>query len=386
MKLKYSAAAAVLSLAAVNGQAAERIAAIGPYIGANIGYVTGRVSQATTRQEVCQGDPTCVVTDRSDDTNALGLKLYGGFLFNQYFALEGGYFNLGEVSFEDTTNTGETYKGSASMQGINVDAVAHLPVLDQLSLFARAGVIYAELNKDYSYTGGTLYVNGMPKDMNPDKQDVGYKYGLGVQFDFTPALGVRGEWEGFHLGEADSDTGFDVNMVSVGVVYRFGVEPAPEPEPVILVKEVPVPAEPKVVEKVVEKEVVKEVEAEPIILKEPTERVVLAADALFDFDKSFVRAEGKAMLRELAHRLQPDDRLKVTGHTDWIGSDAYNMKLSERRANSVKDVLVSYGIAPSQIETDWKGEREPIATNETDEGRQANRRVEIDIYAAPKDE
>ena len=120
--------------------------------------------------------------------------------------------------------------------------------------------------------------------MNPDKWDVGYKVGLGAEYDFSPTFGVRGEWELYHMEEQDSETGLDMHLFSVGVVYRFGQSPEPEPmpEPVVVVKEVPVPAEPKVVEKEVLKEVVKEVPTPPVVFeKQIVERVVLAADTLF---------------------------------------------------------------------------------------------------------
>jgi OOP family OmpA-OmpF porin len=275
------------------------------------------------------------------------------------------------------------------MQGLNADVVGHLPILEQLTVFGRLGVMYAEVNKEYSYSGGTLYINGVAKDMSPGQWGAGLKIGAGVQYDFTPRLGVRGEWEGYHMEEDASDSGLDMSFWSVGVVYRFGEDPnapvpPPEPEKIIVVKEVPVPAEPVVVEKVVEKEVIKEVPAEPVVIRKPVERVVLATDALFDFNKAIVKPEGKAAIRDLVAKLQKDDKLIVTGHTDSIGSELYNLKLSQRRADAVKNELVVNGIEAERIETKAKGESDPVATNETDEGRAQNRRVDIDIIAAPK--
>jgi len=387
MKVKYAIAGIVLA-ASGSGMAAESIALPGPYIGANVGYVSAQVDRLTPKDEACQGDPTCVVTDVKRDTNSLGVKLFGGYLFNQYFALEGGYFNLGELAFDDKTNQGDVYKGTAAVQGLNVDVVGHVPVLDQFSLFGRLGINYAEVNKDFSYSGGTVSnPSGSLKDMNPDKWDVGYKVGLGAEYDFSPTFGVRGEWELYHMEEQDSETGLDMHLFSVGVVYRFGQSPEPEPmpEPVVVVKEVPVPAEPKVVEKEVLKEVVKEVPTPPVVFeKQIVERVVLAADTLFDFDKSVVKPQGQSALLNLVKRLNPGDELIVTGHTDSVGTDAYNMKLSQRRADAVKRQLIAFGLAASRIETRAMGESQPIASNATDEGRQLNRRVEIDIVTTPK--
>ncbi|WP_345970684.1 OmpA family protein [Sulfurimonas sp. HSL1-6] len=389
---RYSLAAAALLLttAAYADFPAKRIAFPGFYIGGNVGYATGRVNETDTAEEACNGDPACTVINSTIDENAFGLKLFGGYLFNDFFAIEGGYFNLGELSFKHDTSTGETYKGTAKTQGLNADVVGHLPILSQLTAFARLGVMYAEVSKDYSYSGGTLYVNGVAKDMSPSQWGAGLKVGLGVQYDFTPRLGVRGEWEGYHMEEDASNSGLDMSLWSVGVVYRFGEDPnapvpPPEPEKVVVVKEVPVPAEPVVVEKVVEKEVVKEVPSEPVIIRKPVERVVLATDALFDFNKATVKPEGKAAIRDLVLKLQKDDKLIVTGHTDSIGSELYNLKLSQRRADAVKNELVINGIGADRIETKAKGESDPVATNATDEGRAQNRRVEIDIIAAPKE-
>lgn len=376
----FFAMAATVLVSSANAELANRIALPGFYVGGNIGYVTARVDEASTGRQACQGDPTCTIVGSSDDTGAFGWKLFGGYLFNQYIALEGGYFNLGEMSFDDTTNTGETFKGTASVQGFNADVVGHLPLMERLSLFGRLGVTYAEVNKDYSYSGGTFYVNGVPMDMHQDAWNVGVKAGVGMQYDFTPRFGVRGEWEGYHFEEDESRSGVDENFFSLGIVYRFGPEPEPE-----RVEPAPVPAEPQVIEKVVEKEVIKEVPAAPVVVTMPPERVVLAADTLFDFDKAVVKPEGKAALKDLAARLQKGDELVVVGYTDSVGSEAYNQKLSMKRADAVKDELVAVGVAAERIKTEGRGESDPVAGNDTEIGRAQNRRVEIDIIAVQQE-
>jgi OOP family OmpA-OmpF porin len=109
--------------------------------------------------------------------------------------------------------------------------------------------------------------------------------------------------------------------------------------------------------------------------------IVIQADALFDFDKSVVRPDGKKSIDEALAKLKGVDLEMViaTGHTDSVGSDAYNQKLSERRAAAVKDYLVSKGIPASKVTTIGKGESQPVATNKTAEGRQKNRRVDIEF-------
>jgi OOP family OmpA-OmpF porin len=109
--------------------------------------------------------------------------------------------------------------------------------------------------------------------------------------------------------------------------------------------------------------------------------VVIQADALFDFDKSVLRPDGKKAIDDALAKLRGVDLEMViaTGHTDSIGTAQYNQRLSERRAASVKDYLVSKGIPASKITTIGKGESQPVATNKTAEGRQKNRRVDIEF-------
>jgi len=114
--------------------------------------------------------------------------------------------------------------------------------------------------------------------------------------------------------------------------------------------------------------------------------VVIQADALFDFDKSVLRPDGKKSIDEALAKIQGTDLEMViaTGHTDSVGSDQYNQRLSERRAQAVKDYLVSKGIPASKVTTIGKGESQPVATNKTKEGRQKNRRVDIEFKGVKK--
>ncbi|MCK9514480.1 MAG: OmpA family protein [Ottowia sp.] len=116
------------------------------------------------------------------------------------------------------------------------------------------------------------------------------------------------------------------------------------------------------------------------------QKVTYAADAFFDFDKSNLKPEGRASLDELVSKIQ-DINLEVVvavGHTDSVGTEQYNQGLSERRAESVKQYLVSKGIEASRIYTEGKGELQPIATNQTAAGRAQNRRVEIEVVGTPR--
>ena len=105
---------------------------------------------------------------------------------------------------------------------------------------------------------------------------------------------------------------------------------------------------------------------------------------LFDFDSAALRPTAEENLREFASSMQEFEGTEVliVGHTDSKGSEEYNLRLSERRASSAADYLIEQGLRPSRITTMGKGESEPVATNETAEGRQQNRRVEVAIYAS----
>lgn len=110
-------------------------------------------------------------------------------------------------------------------------------------------------------------------------------------------------------------------------------------------------------------------------------KVTYAADAFFDFNKSVIKPEGKAKLDDLVGKIK-DINLEViiaVGHTDSVGSDGYNQKLSVRRSEAVKAYLVSKGIEKNRVYTEGKGEKQPVADNKTAEGRAKNRRVEIEV-------
>ena len=115
-------------------------------------------------------------------------------------------------------------------------------------------------------------------------------------------------------------------------------------------------------------------------------KITLSADALFDFDKSVIKPEGKAHLDTLVGQLKTVDLEKLTavGHTDSKGSDAYNDKLAMRRVHAVQAYLVSKGIPDNRIATSGMGEKQPVAPNtvngkDNPEGRAKNRRVEIEV-------
>jgi outer membrane protein OmpA-like peptidoglycan-associated protein len=111
--------------------------------------------------------------------------------------------------------------------------------------------------------------------------------------------------------------------------------------------------------------------------------VTFESGILFPFDSDDLLPQARRNLQELADQLQAEPRtdVMIVGHTDSVGSDSYNQDLSERRARSAASYLVSQGVSRSRLQPLGRGEREPIESNESDAGRQQNRRVEIAIYA-----
>jgi outer membrane protein OmpA-like peptidoglycan-associated protein len=112
--------------------------------------------------------------------------------------------------------------------------------------------------------------------------------------------------------------------------------------------------------------------------------VTFDSGILFPFDSAALTSAARANLRTLADSLQAEARTEVmiVGHTDAAGSDDYNQRLSEQRGHSAEDYLSSLGVASSRLVSDGKGEAEPIASNDTEDGRRQNRRVEVAIYAS----
>ncbi len=112
-----------------------------------------------------------------------------------------------------------------------------------------------------------------------------------------------------------------------------------------------------------------------------SEKVTFAADAFFDFDKSVLKPEARSKLDDLVSKTAGINLevIIAVGHTDAVGTDGYNQKLSIRRSDAIKAYLVSKGVEKNRVYTEGKGEKQPVADNKTTEGRAKNRRVEIEV-------
>ena len=264
--------------------------------------------------------------------------------------------------------------------------------LDALYMFSRssfrpfllAGLGATRNNVDYSLPA--------PFDVkDSSRTSLMGSLGLGMQYLFSDSFGLQADLRhqisrggvkvvDTSTGQKFSDSGSIGNtLFNLGGVFRFGApapvvaEAAPEPAPIAAAPEpMPEPAPAPA----------------PAPACEPTnETISVGAEKLFGFDKAALKEEGKAALDEAAAKIKANPEIKaviVTGHTDRIGSDAYNQKLSDRRAKVVADYLVAQGVDSSIISSAGKGESEPVvqctgnkATKKLVSCLQPNRRVEI---------
>jgi len=191
----------------------------------------------------------------------------------------------------------------------------------------------------------------------------------GVQKQDWPTCAAVGGVSGAALGAIESSTyaGWGA-LIGGGVAAAYCWANGTEEQTVAVVETVePIPAA--------------EVEPEPV-----AEAVRVELDVKFDFDRAEVKSGSYDDIRNLADFMKEYGQTStvVEGHTDSVGTDAYNQRLSERRANAVRDVLVNqHGLDSSRIEAVGYGESRPVADNATEEGRAINRRVEAEVEARP---
>jgi len=296
---------------------------------ANAQFYLGAKAGASWLNDSCSTGPC--------DDNSWALGSFAGYEFNDMISLELGLDTLGE-----TTGYGYT---DAGLSSYSLAPRFTMPLSQKFDAFAKVGGAYVEYgNKDDSSLLGAL----------------------GVTYAFMPTIDFQLEYQ--RLTDINIDTHrFKGNALTLGFIAKFGGSDEPAAQPV---------QEELMVEEVVEEEVV----VEPIVKTFETKVVDSSSFAL---NSAELKPESKAMLAELVAFMMefPQSTVEVVGYTDSSGAASYNQKLSERRAQSVADALEEQGIDASRISARGEGENNPIASNETQQGREQNRRVEIMVPA-----
>ena len=329
-----------------------------------------------------------ITTDQHD----VGYKVFGGVQMNPWLGVELGYFQLGKQRFTNTTVPVGALAGQVRSQGVNLDLVGTMPLSGNLSALARVGVAYARTRDVFTGTGAVGVADATPSDRSTN-----LKLGVGLQYAFGESVLLRGEAERYRNSDAVGGHGH-VDLYSVSLVFPFGRAPAsnrraampapmavaaaPLPMPMTMPMQAPMPA------------------AAPASMSAPmstaapalVRRVSYSAESLFGFDTAVVQPSGRAALdifsAELAGTSYAD--IQVEGHTDRLGSTAYNQTLSQQRADAVKAYLVTQGkLDPNKIQAVGKGEGTPATQTGACPGQQQNaaliaclqpdRRVEIAV-------
>ncbi|HEX2584019.1 MAG TPA: OmpA family protein, partial [Steroidobacteraceae bacterium] len=334
----------------------------GGYIGGNLGQSHANMdNDGIARGLLSSGITATSITVHERD---LAYKLFGGYQFSRYFAIEGGYFDLGKFDFTANTIPAGSLTGNIKLKGVNVDAVGFAPFTDNFSGFARIGVSSTRAKDSFAGTGAVNV-------LNPQRSEraANIKFGLGLEYKVSQYLGLRGEAERYRVNDAVGNKG-DVDLVSMGAVLRFGhksslpmhkamAEPvyvAP-PAPVLVV--VPIPVQ--------------------------TQQYCSILDFQFEINQDDIQREEKEKFAVVGRFLNkyPSTTAVIEGHTDNVGSSESNIKLSQRRADSVVSYLVSdLNVAPSRLKAVGYGETRPIADNATEEGKRLNRRIGAVIACA----
>ncbi len=357
------------------------------YTGASIGSSRAKLDEAGLAASRLNTGVS--LTGLSSDERDTGYKLFGGYQFSPYLAVEAGLFSLGSFSFNGTTAPTGTLDGNFKYRGLNLDLVGRMPISENLSALLRVGAQRSWSRNSFGGSGMAVPIS----DPTPRTRGLNYKLGAGLQYQVGPQLSLRAELERYRINDA-LDRKANVNSVSIGLLIPFGSAPRAAPRATA-----PPAAPPPVMSAATPEPAPLPAPAPaalpPIIVAVPSapapRRISFSAEALFSFDQAGIRPEGRPALDEFAREAQASsyERIDVQGHTDRLGSSAYNQTLSLQRAEAVKAYLVSSaGISASKISASGKGEQQPITDAADCKGPkstaliaclQPDRRVEIEV-------
>ncbi len=260
----------------------------------------------------------------------LGAGAFLGYQANQYLGFELGYDWLGRMPYKGSENN-----GAFKAQGVQLAAKLSYPITDDLDIYTRLGGMVWRADSKANYN------NGSAGRLSNHDTGVSPLAAVGVEYALTKNWATRLDYQFVsNIGDAGTvGARPDNTMLSLGVSYRFGqddvvapVAPAPAPAPVV-----------------------------------ETKRFTLKSDVLFNFNKATLKPQGQQALDQLYTQLSSmdpkDGSVVVLGYTDAVGSAQYNQKLSEKRAQSVVDYLVSKGIPSDKISARGMGKADPVTGN-----------------------
>ena len=327
---------------AISGLALASVAQAAPQ--ANTFYAGAKAGWASFHDGLEQFEvPGVIGTHR----NSVTYGVFGGYQITDHFAVELGYDDFGRAKLRADGKTIAKHTN----HGAHLSLKASYPIITDLDVYARVGA--ALVRSDYKGYEGL--------DLREHKLQTSAVFAGGLEYAILPSLALRVEYQWLNnVGRINDSDGHrldyrpDIGSVSAGLSYRFGQGVA----------------EPEVI----------------------TKKFAFSSDVLFDFNKSNLKAGGSqaldGMQSEVAQSGLSNPNYNVAGYTDRIGSDAYNQGLSERRAQSVVDYLISKGIPADKISARGMGESNPVTGNTCDNVKQRaalidclapDRRVEIEV-------
>jgi len=286
--------------------------------------------------------------DLPDFGDSVGFNARGGYRFNDFLAIEGLYEYMDDFGSSVTLNNRAT--GHIDIQTSNFSVLGKLilPTGSRIEPFIDGGVGFLNANANADFDTRRAHISG-------DKSDTEFagRIGAGVDVWLTDHIAAYID-SGYVMPTSDLS---DLRYFSLGggVKYSFAGPPETETAPP------PPPAA-----------------ARPA---PPSTKKIVLRGVRFDFNKATIRSDARPVLDEAISTLKREPAVLVIaeGHTDDIGTDAYNLKLSRRRAEAVRDYLVAGGISPKRITVEGFGESHPVASNATADGRAQNRRVELRV-------
>lgn len=326
------------AVVAASGLAAAPSIAATTYVGAKVGM--GWL------------DSACVDSTNCEDDSVAG-GIYGGYNFTDTLALELNADYLGDY---DTSfnNNGATQRYSDSIVAISLSPMYRLAIKQEFDIFFKAGPAYI---------------------MHDDEDDVVLALGIGAEKQLSDDWALRVEYQYFDDFDDKIIQDLNSNLVTLGLSYNFGTgnTTASAAAAAAAASMTQAPSEP-----ITEPVIVEEEKTTVVVTKAHTESF---SQGMFETNSTELSTDGKIALVPLIEVLKahPQSTVEVVGHTDSTGAAEYNMMISKKRAAAVAAHIEEQGIDADRITATGEGEENPVASNDTAEGRAQNRRVEATI-------